>query len=91
MYVQNVPRTGVAVAALVLMLLAATGAWCMFSLLPAALAIVCGHYALHEVKTAAGPLRGRHMAIWSLILAYPIAAIWGAAFIYTVAQRVGSS
>lgn len=86
-YVQKLPRTGLAVAALVLMLLSITGSLCLFSWLPAVAAVLCGHYALREVKASNGALRGRDMAIWSLIGAYPVAGFWTVGVIYMVATR----
>jgi hypothetical protein len=90
-YVQKLPRTGVAVAALVLMLISVTGAICWLSAFTAALAIVCGHWALGEIKASSSPLRGKSMATWSLILAYPVAIFWLVGLVVAVVRRASGN
>lgn len=86
-YVEQRPRTGTAVVALVLMLISAAGALCLFTWATAVIAIICGHFALYEIKRSNGLLRGRNMAIWSLVGAYPIAVFWTGGIIYAIATH----
>lgn len=81
------PRNTNAIPALIAGCLAITSAWCLFSIVPALIAVALGHVTLYQTARANPPQRGRHMAIWSLLLGY-VALVWQVgAIAYTVANR----
>jgi hypothetical protein len=44
--------------------------WCVFPMLGAIVAIVCGHMARSEIRRAANPMEGDGFAIAGLVLGY---------------------
>jgi hypothetical protein len=69
--VQGPPVSGWAVASLIFGIIGLAGGWCLFAI-PCIVAVLCGHYALPDIRS--GQKSGRGITYAGLIMGYLVAA-----------------